>query len=205
LNWGEEVVTTGKNQQLIESLQENVSSFFARFRHKHADKMKCARGCAKCCRVHLNVFPIEAERILQWWRSRSLEERNILAQLWKDDLGSQAEHLKCTFLVNDCCSVYDARPVICRSQGLPLKVKSLVETDSDSENFELSLCELNFVENDSIPDVGEWMDLERLNTLLAIAQQQSSEISTEISDIAKREQGRVPLSRLKALLLQIMD
>lgn len=198
-------MTTGKNQQLIDSLQANVSSFFERFHMRYAAQMKCARGCAKCCRVELHVFPVEAESILRWWKGRSSAQRNELAQLWREGQGGACEQPKCVFLVNENCTVYESRPIICRSQGLPLKVKSLIDSDSESEKIELSLCELNFVEDDSLPSAGEWLDLERLNTLLAIAQQQSNDISAEISQLAVQDQGRVSLSSLKSLLLQMMD
>jgi hypothetical protein len=86
-----------------------------------------------------------------------------------------------------------------------LKVASqedLLETDE--EKFELSLCELNFPDENKIPNPSEWLDLERLNTLLVIAQKHTGNavISDGIKAIIEPETGRVGLADLKRLLLQ---
>ena len=44
---------------------------------------------------------------------------------------------QCVFLADDHCSVYDSRPIICRTHGLPLLAMG-------DDGWELSHCELNF-------------------------------------------------------------
>lgn len=46
---------------------------------------------------------------------------------------------KCLFLVNHSCQIYEHRPSICRSHGLPI-----LNMDAEGENWELSYCPLNF-------------------------------------------------------------
>jgi hypothetical protein len=62
---------------------------------------------------------------------------------------------------------------------------------------------LNFEKEMSLPSPAEWLDLERLNTLLSLAQQHTPEedLSPEILILAQRHLGRVPLSELGLLLL----
>jgi Fe-S-cluster containining protein len=197
-------MTARQKQPLIETLQENVSLFFEKFQEKHADHMQCGRGCAKCCRVALNIFPVEAQRVYDWWCLLSRESRQEIVEAWKTQSYGETESPVCVFLVKEKCTIYDSRPVICRSQGAPLKVFAAVSSEEDEPSVELSLCELNFKEQDKLPVVAEWLDLERLNTLLSIAQQQSQMryISEEINQIRNDEGERVSMSKLKSLLLQ---
>ncbi|MGZ3809289.1 MAG: YkgJ family cysteine cluster protein, partial [Bacteriovorax sp.] len=64
----------------------------------------------------------------------------------------------CAFLYDDRCTIYEARPVICRTQGAPLFLQE--------ENV-LDYCPLNFKEGD--PPKEDWLNLDRLNTLLSFA------------------------------------
>jgi len=48
----------------------------------------------------------------------------------------------CTFLINGVCSVYDSRPAICRTFGLPALHRN------DKQEGEISWCELNFTQTD---------------------------------------------------------
>ncbi|MEN9529795.1 MAG: hypothetical protein RI932_1668 [Pseudomonadota bacterium] len=201
-------MTHGKKTQLVESLQANVSEFFSKFNQKHSRNMNCAIGCAQCCRVQLSVFPVEAQLIFSWWNSLPTGERQMLSGRWRASLAasdSSAEAKRdCFFLSEKNCSIYPVRPVICRSQGLPLKVAEIPAADSSSsDNYELSVCELNFKQESSLPSPAEWLDLERLNTLLSLAQQHTPEadLAPEISAIALKHLGRVPLTELGQLLL----
>lgn len=138
----------------IESLQENASGFFDKIHSKYSTSMKCSEGCSKCCFTDISVFEVETLRIKDWFGALSLENQNELKELWKTPVEAQA----CTFLYNDRCSIYEARPVICRTQGAPLFVQA--------DNV-LDYCPLNF--KDSDPPKEDWLNLDRLNTLLSFA------------------------------------
>jgi Fe-S-cluster containining protein len=114
---------------------------------------------------------------------------------------SNSSHKKCVFLHNNACSIYEARPVVCRTQGLPLQLK---RTDERDEEVELSLCELNFSDESHLPAQREWLDLDRLNALLAIAQQQTdlSEFSLEVLNLSSAQSQRIRLDDLRDLLLR---
>ena len=199
-------MTSGQKPTAVEALQDNVSQFFARFFEKHQTHMRCGMGCSSCCQSRLTVFPVEAERILNWWEELDTSTRERITTIWRE--GSlEAEpnaSSKCVFLSEDSCSIYKARPVVCRSQGLPLKVSVEKQIAEDGEaHTELSLCELNFTENESLPDAREWLDLDRLNALLSIAQRQwnENESSPEVRELNQKFGGRIPLAEIRAQLL----
>ncbi len=156
------------------TLQENASEFFDKTQKKHSAQMECKAGCSKCCMTDISVFEIESDRIQEWFDSQAEEIQNNLKTKWQTPVEAGA----CTFLYEGQCSIYEARPLICRTQGLPLFVAS--------ENV-LDYCPLNFKAGD--PEKNDWLNLERMNTLLSFA-----------AKTTKRE-GRVRLKKLKEKLI----
>jgi Fe-S-cluster containining protein len=75
----------------------------------HAGRLNCAPGCAACCRDDLTVFSVEAELIRR-------EQRGVLAHETPHPPG------QCPFLSAALtCRIYEQRPYVCRTQGLPLR------------------------------------------------------------------------------------
>ena len=75
----------------------------------HEKRLKCRRGCSACCVDDLTVFSIEADHI-----------RHHHSAL----LSTGLPHAKgmCAFLdAEGGCQIYDERPYVCRTQGLPLR------------------------------------------------------------------------------------
>lgn len=98
--------------------------------HKqHLHHTQCRNGCDSCC-MNFSVLPIEFFSILD-------AIKNNPPQLNSDNTD------KCLFLVNHACQIYEHRPSICRSHGLPI-----LNMDSEGENWELSYCPLNFTNVD---------------------------------------------------------
>lgn len=159
----------------IESLQENASAFFEKVTNKYSDKMACKSGCSKCCFTDISVFDVEADLIRDWHQQLSIDDKIKLNQDWevKSEIGA------CTFLFEDKCTIYNVRPIICRTQGAPLHLSK--------ENI-LDYCPLNFLEAE--PEKEYWLNLERLNTLLGFA-----------AKTAERD-SRIRLKKLKIELLK---
>lgn len=152
----------------LNTLQANASGFFDKVQNKHADKMVCRAGCSKCCYVDLSVFSVEANHISDWFQALSPERKAELRTLWKSELkdGENANGKKeksCAFLKNEMCTIYEVRPLICRTQGAPLFFQELNSFD---------VCPLNF-SNSEIPPREDWLNVDRLNTLLAMLQGES--------------------------------
>lgn len=158
------------------TLQENASGFFDKIHEKHKSQMECKKGCSKCCQTDISVFEIEADRMRDWFLALPLEERERLQTLWK----TPHQETYCSFLYQDQCTVYEARPLICRTQGLPLYLST--------ENL-LDYCPLNFKEGD--PPKEDWLNLERMNTLLSFA-----------ATTTKKDK-RIRLKKLKAELITL--
>ncbi len=160
----------------IETLQENASGFFEKVATKYASSMKCSEGCSKCCYTDITVFEVESIVITSWFKNLDSKMQSELRELWKSPVIDGA----CSFLYNDRCSVYEARPIICRTQGAPL----FVQVDNT-----LDYCPLNFTEGD--PPKEDWLNLDRLNTLLSFAAKTAG------------EEKRVRLKKLKQELIQL--
>ncbi len=101
----------------------------------HKDRMQCKRGCHACCIDGLTVFEVEAER--------------ILAEFANVDLGLPSSS-GCVFLGDEGeCRIYEARPYVCRTQGLPLRWFD----DEGAEPIEFrDICELN-IEGPALEDL----------------------------------------------------
>lgn len=132
--------------------------------------MQCQSGCSRCCLVDLSVFQIEADTIRAWFSSLTFAEQDELRKQWKTPLQKglnfhNEEVGACPFLRNDRCTIYEVRPLICRSQGLPLKF-------SFDEQEGVDACPLNF--NGTELELSNCLDLDKLNQILAQLELQHS-------------------------------
>jgi len=113
-------------------LTAKVDAFFARVASRHADDMRCAPGCDMCCHDRLTVTTVEADAV-----------RAFVAEL-RDD--ARARLRECVERDDPCvaldgagrCQIYDARPLVCRSHGVPIK------TRAPGHLPVITSCELNF-------------------------------------------------------------
>lgn len=159
----------------VVTLQQNATGFFDKIQAKHPEAMECKKGCSKCCQTDISVFDIEADRIRVWFSAQDIKVQDELKTLWTENPPTGS----CTFLYSEQCSIYEARPLICRTQGLPLFIST--------ENI-LDYCPLNFKAGD--PPKEDWLNLERMNTLLTFAAKSTG-----------RDQ-RIRLKKLKSHLLE---
>lgn len=117
-------------------------------------QITCSEGCSSCC-TSITVFPVEAEALNAALQSLPDEKRiEILERVTENDGGE-----RCPLLDDHRCLLYEARPIICRTHGLPIVY-------SDGDEQKLDCCPLNLSECEKPLSGSAIIDLDRLNTLL---------------------------------------
>ncbi len=79
-------------------------------------------------------------------------------QQLKHQLSNPQDGDRCPLLLDDCCLLYQARPIICRTHGLPILI-------TEEAGRRVDVCPLNCKGMERMPG-GALIDLERLNSLL---------------------------------------
>ena len=118
-----------------------------------AGHLTCRKGCDACC-LHLSLFPVEA---------------SVLAEAVKNLPAPQLDKLRerainarpdgpCPLLEDHVCLVYQARPMICRTHGLP--ILSRIDGDAKVDFCPENCQELSALSGDTV------IDIDRLNAAL---------------------------------------
>jgi Fe-S-cluster containining protein len=93
-----------------------VDAFFARVEARHGTDMQCQTGCSDCCHVRLTITHVEAAAIRAHIAAWPVPRRAALAHT-----GPEAY---CAALDGaGRCKIYDARPLVCRSHGVPIRLR----------------------------------------------------------------------------------
>lgn len=128
-----------------------IDELCRRIEERYAGHIVCRRGCDECCR-HLNLFWVEGVALAQALRSLSEEQRNHLRRKASESRPDGP----CPLLEDGVCLLYPARPIICRTHGLPIL----------AGDGRVDFCPRNFGGLATLPGDAV-LDLERLNTALA--------------------------------------
>jgi uncharacterized protein len=114
----------------FEELTRKVDGFFARVTVRHGTDMQCATGCSDCCHVRLTITAVEAAAIRAHVTAWPGARRSNLADIGPAD--------RCAALdPGGRCKIYEARPLVCRSHGLPIRMRrgSLPVVQACPHNF----------------------------------------------------------------------
>lgn len=171
-------------------VQTRVDAFFAAVLHRHPTQLQCQSGCHGCCQAGLSVSAIEAAAIRDYVQSLPEDQRAQLrahvrpgAALNRAALGSAAAAASCALLTRDGrCTIYPARPLVCRSQGLPLAYEAALIPEGAlrfraKDGRAVVVCPLNFsstadpagLPSPSVePAAADILDGERLDVILAL-------------------------------------
>ena len=110
----------------IELLHDEVDVVAGRLEKLHRERLACKPGCSACCVDDITVWEAEADLI-----------RKRHAALLRD--GAPHAAGACAFLDDEgACRIYDSRPYVCRTQGLPIR---WIDHDAGVEHRDI--CELN--------------------------------------------------------------
>ncbi len=128
----------------LAELTAKIDGFFVRVETRHGDDMQCQTGCSDCCHVRLSITRVEADAIRAHVQGRPIvpsSRPDICAAL--DDRGR--------------CQIYDARPVVCRSHGVPIRLR-------EASLPVIRNCFRNFTQTE--PEADCVLDQETLSTLV---------------------------------------
>ena len=87
---------------------------------KQAPFIKCKRGCAYCCKEgEYPLSELEYVNLMFYYETLPDDTKGQINENIAQVLKQNHQKLyQCPFLINNECSVYPARPLICRSFGL---------------------------------------------------------------------------------------
>lgn len=106
------------------SLRDEIDALCLKLEEAHKEHITCSAGCHQCC-MDFSIFPVEIYSILQETDGRKI------------NINHEVSEGECVFLIEGLCSIYESRPMICRTHGLPLLFMG-------EDEWQLSYCELNF-------------------------------------------------------------
>lgn len=125
---------------LLDIFYRKVDEEIVRLADLHGNLLTCRRGCATCCIDELSVFAVEAAYII-------CHHPGLLKEMQPNPEGA------CAFLDSaGGCRIYEHRPYVCRTQGLPFR---WVEYQENGERTEWrDICPSNS-ENIAIMELPE--------------------------------------------------
>jgi uncharacterized protein len=155
------------------ALVEKVDSFVSAVGAKRQADLACRAGCSGCCQVWLTLSPVEAGQVRAAIEALPAPERAALGERGRRERAREAagESARCAMLdATDRCSIYAHRPLVCRTQGLPLQYPAGVVPEASvrarTERGEITYCPLNFTQ--TAPTSSDTLDADRVNQLLAV-------------------------------------
>lgn len=149
---------------------------------RRREDLRCGPGCAACCQVQLSVSPVEAAAIRRHLRGLPEAERAAIAAsaVARSPAGSAGG--PCVMLRDEgTCAIYAARPLVCRTQGLPLRYpdgvipKEAVMAQGAADG--ITWCPLNFTA--SPPRGADVLDAGRVDEILALVNRRHAERTGE--------------------------
>ena len=119
------------------------------------EQITCSEGCSSCCTA-ITLFPVEAAALRDALDALPEQESEAIRQ----HVVQKASGERCPLLSHHLCLLYSARPIICRTHGLPIIY-------SEDNQHKSDCCPLNMTETESVSGQ-HVIDLDRLNSLLVV-------------------------------------
>jgi len=138
-------------------LLNKVDEFNSRIIQRYRKNISCGYGCSDCCQQNLNLLPLEYSFLQKGFALLPEPMKKIVRKRAAQGLG---DHTPCLLLYHGACVLYERRPIICRTHGLPLFI---MEGDKERRDC----CPKNFTSYrlEVVPQT-DFLHLERLNTIL---------------------------------------
>lgn len=141
-------------------------------RARRSTDLACRAGCSACCHAQLSVCDVEADLLREGLAALDAEARGRLLARADTPRGPKDP---CVMLEQDGrCAVYAYRPLVCRTQGLPLRYPDGVVPEAavmargkNAARDALTWCPLNF--RGEPPAAADVLDAERVDAMLALS------------------------------------
>ena len=181
--------STPPYEQALVTLRTRVANHFDAARSRQPSEITCVPGCDACCQPGLSVFGLEAKPIqalLQHLEHSDQDLRAIIRSQGQRELENPETAVRCALLVDGKCSVYEARPLICRSHGLAVY---------DPQSKRVESCTLNY---QTAPPVRESiLNVDALNLPLSVAaelcqREEGGTLRYSLAELAAADPQRVP-------------
>lgn len=171
----------GELRGVLVTLRRRVDEHFAAALARTPEAFACRPGCDRCCQ-RISVFAVEAAPIREALADLGRRDPALRQRIRRQaDDPSLAD--RCALLVDGQCSVYSARPLICRSHGLPVAVDGRVD-----------VCPLNFQDPEERPPAASVLRLDAVNQPLAV-----------LAELWRRDEGGASPTRIELAALAAAD
>lgn len=161
-----------------DAVVEKVEAAIARSSSSSSDQLACRSGCDSCCTAGLTVLPVEAAALRRFL--------NDQPPAFSPAFTPKGQGF-CAFLdVDGRCSVYAARPLLCRTHGLPLR---LPRNDAEQRgglriiDDDVTVCALNFTTRS--PTAAETLDAEAVMKLLVVVDRRFRAATGVVDDTSR--------------------
>ena len=141
-------------------LRRRVDAHFAAAVARTPAAFNCTAGCAACCHARFSVFAVEAAPIQGALARLAGADPAVRARV-RDQADDPAHADRCALLVDDRCSIYAERPLICRSHGLPVLAEPALAGEARVDH-----CPLNYTAEP--PPTASVLRLDAVNQPLAM-------------------------------------
>ena len=104
-------------KDFLENFDLRLKNYF----NQHKSHIHCHIGCSSCCeKGDYPISQLELEHLMQGYISL---DNNTKINI-QNNIKTMKRGEKCPFLINNKCSVYSYRPIICRVHGLAYILKT---------------------------------------------------------------------------------
>ena len=98
------------------SFLEKLDAQLEIYHKSYSEHIFCQKGCSYCCeKGDYPLSEIELRYLMLGYSGLDNKIKLIVQQ----NIRCIEKSGKCPFLINQCCSIYKFRPIICRVHGLP--------------------------------------------------------------------------------------
>ena len=155
-------------QKLIQKIDQLCNKIHSLYK----DHINCNKGCSKCCISELTLFPVEFDYIKDKIKHKKIKLNKIKGS--------------CGLLDNGKCQIYEHRPLVCRTQGLPLLYGE-----------ELSLCDINFknMHGAFCFSAGTLIDMTKVNSVLAAVNLEYLKETDKLSSLRSKRYNMEDLAK----------